>query len=1247
MTAFNQAVIELEKDNYDIIVLTTASINCAPSLNIQFKNLGMIGSDGMCRFLDQNASGYVPSECVGCLILQKKSEAHRVHAVVLASQINADGYKPEGLTYPKSETQSLLLQNCLIKSGLNPEDIQYIECHGTGTKAGDKVEVRGIMSAIDPLKTRKNPLLVGSVKSNMGHAEMASGFCSIMKVLHIFKEESIPPNLHFEQASQDIPELMEGRIIPVIKETPFNGKVIPIGNYGFGGANSYLILANDKDENHPQSDDFEIDDNFEVNQESILFLCSGRTQSSLDHTIEKLTEYHQLGRLNLHYAKLVNEMSIRSDPLLMDHRGYFIASQTSSCPSSVKACKAIKPQLYFVFSGFGSQRPGMASTLMTIECFAQILKECTDYIDSDGTLYMYEYLTNSDCDKNIGSFVCLALAIFSISFLHLLDHLNIRPDGYFGHSFGHLSAAYYDGFFKSKEEFMQISKILSVSIAEETSEPQLMISVGESWQVLQNRLPDNVYPACFNSPSNMTLGGYTEVTKMLADQLKSNDIFVRELDTSFKAFHTPLFCTQILKDYLKKENFSPRYQSPKLIETFNRSNPVKHGEAESLTDYIIDLIQNPVQLVQACSTLPENAVFVEVSAKRFLAPLLKQNCPSSQVIIPLSEKTEEPLEYFYAQLGELFSLNIDINPEILYPNIKGPAPVCTPFLSSLIKHDHNRQYFVRNFPNYFNYSSQKTCKLESDKYLQLNERKIVPISYLLREVFDNFSSNCLTNTLFDAIEMKNVVYSKPIIIDNENSIEISIEFLPLNSNNYRFSLSSSNNTSSLNGIIAYIQEEYEIENDLMSTSKHNGCIEKAIEGGLLYDKLTKLGYDYANYWKNISTCYNSNELTVCSVDGKVDDFFMVLECMIQVIMNNNQASSQYFWKADSIQISCNTSNNLTFIYDDYLKVGKSNAIQLKNVSLQLNTNNDTNPNQQIDCVEKIEIDDNNNLDGLIVAEPFFDEAFLPQNLSYFDATINDCKSVKINHIKSCKLDQEMIIVAFNSQKAENNKSSSLVAIGQLKMGKVKLLSMKTKKQQNINFVWPIPSLWKDNDSSNLLLNLTFAFYALIIKGKLNLNQTCLVVSKFNSFIKAIIDICDSLKCHIYLVTDEKYLKSKESTATLSKSCTIICTPEQDVEYYLKQKTVDGGVDLVLFLDQLIDINSVLQCVRINGNFIQLSHQSMYSDSLGLSIFLKGISFIGINFSTFLNHESEDNLCRLYSLVDDYINNLINNRSIKC
>ena len=156
------------------------------------------------------ADGFARAEAVAAILLQKKKDANRSYATILNIRSNTDGFKHSGITCPSGIIQEKLLRQTYDQIKLDPGKISYIDAHGTGTPLGDPEELVAISRVFCKDKNREKPLLIGSVKSNMGHSEAAAGLCSIAKTVISIQEGTIPPNLHFNRPKPEQEDLFDG-----------------------------------------------------------------------------------------------------------------------------------------------------------------------------------------------------------------------------------------------------------------------------------------------------------------------------------------------------------------------------------------------------------------------------------------------------------------------------------------------------------------------------------------------------------------------------------------------------------------------------------------------------------------------------------------------------------------------------------------------------------------------------------------------------------------------------------------------------------------------------------------------------------------------------------------------------------------------------------------------------------------------------------------------------------------------------
>ena len=205
LVCFDMGNKSIQSENRDLSLVVGSALHFDPSMFVMMTDIGFLSTDGRCRAFDASGKGYVRGEGICAAVLKRKSRAerdgNRIRSIVRGTDTNHDGTK-DGITMPNSAAQETLIRACYKKAGLETHDTQYFEAHGTGTQAGDPRETRAIGACFAPNRT--SPLYVGSVKTNMGHLEGASGLAGIIKTTLALEAGKVPPNMLFNNPNPNI-----------------------------------------------------------------------------------------------------------------------------------------------------------------------------------------------------------------------------------------------------------------------------------------------------------------------------------------------------------------------------------------------------------------------------------------------------------------------------------------------------------------------------------------------------------------------------------------------------------------------------------------------------------------------------------------------------------------------------------------------------------------------------------------------------------------------------------------------------------------------------------------------------------------------------------------------------------------------------------------------------------------------------------------------------------------------------------
>ncbi|KAJ3652394.1 hypothetical protein Zmor_018363 [Zophobas morio] len=424
--ALHSAFKSMRNGECENAIVAACNLTLHPKTTIQYFDLGALSNDGACKVFDQNANGYVRSEACACLFLQKSKSAKRVYAKIIHAKVSCDGFKKEGITFPSSKMQAKLFTEIYQESNISFSNVSYFETHGTGTKAGDPEEVKAIHRALANKCERQ--LLLGSLKSNMGHAEAASGICSIIKVLIAMETGFIPPNIHLKKIKKGLEGIEQNRMRIVTETTELldHEAVVSVNNFGFGGNICHILLQRfEKDK---------IERGLPRDEVPRLVCVSGRTNDA----VLKMLNDVSTKNLDEEYISLLHQLYKVNFPNHR-YRGYAIVSKGGVVSMSSKLLSTQRPSFHVLFGLFVNKFRTIAYDLMKFSIFKDVEARINEILMFNNVKSFQEILnsTTEPVEDVVGS-ICLQLIVADI-----FKTLQLSPTGLFGESFGKIAVAYY------------------------------------------------------------------------------------------------------------------------------------------------------------------------------------------------------------------------------------------------------------------------------------------------------------------------------------------------------------------------------------------------------------------------------------------------------------------------------------------------------------------------------------------------------------------------------------------------------------------------------------------------------------------------------------------------------------------------------------------------------------------------------------------------------------------------------------
>ncbi|KAE8137530.1 putative polyketide synthase [Aspergillus pseudotamarii] len=581
---------DLQCGRQDMSIVAGSNIMLSPDNLHSLSNLNMLSPDGQCYSFDYRANGYSRGEGVAVLVLKRVTDAIRdndtIRGIIRSTGCNQDG-RTSSLTLPSSEMQARLIRDTYINGGLSMEPTRYFEAHGTGTPVGDPTEAKAIGSAFGQVRTLDDPLWVGSVKSNIGHLEGASGIAGVIRAMLILEKGIISPTANIEKVNPNI-DCSSLKIQFPLRPTPWPTKGLrraSVNSFGNSGTNAHVILDDVfhfLKENQLSAQHLTVQD---PPTSPVLQQTSINISRSLLHKSPNSSPKENRPRLLVFsandeagvrrqataYAEYFTKFADALDSTYLDHLAYTLSSRRSSLPwkgtaivSSMEDMTQIDrtivpavrsksdPGLVFVFAGQGAQWAGMGRDLMTLfPEFNQSLERSEQALLGLGCSWHLreEIMRQQDSRINSPELAQPCCTAIQLALVDLLHSWNVHASAAVGHSSGEVAAAYCVGALSAGAALKLAyyrGAVCSVLASGELGLEGAMMSVGLCEEDVQQYLDElalqdgnvELVVACINSPCNVTVSGNTHQIAALKARLDQKEIFAQQLPVNV-AYHSP------------------------------------------------------------------------------------------------------------------------------------------------------------------------------------------------------------------------------------------------------------------------------------------------------------------------------------------------------------------------------------------------------------------------------------------------------------------------------------------------------------------------------------------------------------------------------------------------------------------------------------------------------------------------------------------------------------------------------------